>query len=73
MKTVFAASSTFEATESEKDGRKSYEIMFQGFWDKTLAEHLGEVYRLPKICMEIQAKGKNTEKGPKQASNVVRS
>ena len=60
-------------SNTDKDGHKAYEVMFQGFWDKTLASHRLQHYKLPKACLEVKVKGKNTEKAPKVASNVCRS
>ena len=60
-------------SNTDKDGHTAYEVMLQGFWDKTLASHLLQHYKLPKACLEVKVKGKNTEKAPKVASNVCRS
>ncbi len=72
MKEEFAAAASIETT-LDKDGHKSYEVMFQGFWDKTLAAHLLQYYKLPRACLEVKTKGKNCEKTPKAASNVSRA
>jgi len=71
MKEVFAAASSFEATPL-KDGGKTNEVMFQGFWDKTLGQHLMAEYSCPKMCLEVRAKGKNSEKAARLATNVTR-
>ncbi len=60
-------------SNTDKDGHTAYEVMLQGFWDKTLASHLLQHYKLPKACLEVKVKGKNSEKAPKVASHVCRS
>ena len=72
MKEEFAAAASIETT-LDKDGHKSHEVMFQGFWDKTLASHLLQHYKLPKACLEVKTKGSKCEKAPKHAMNVCRA
>lgn len=72
MKVAFAASTSVES-QTNSVGKKTFEVMMQGYWDKTLAQHLHQVYKLPKVCIEVHAKKGQSEKNPKSASNICRS
>lgn len=49
MKMRFAASTSVQEVGKKDELGRHYEVMMQGFWDKTLAEYFVEQCRLPKV------------------------